>query len=143
MKKAISLKLDPTLLNELDKLAGSRTGNIEKAIQSYILSVSNEQNVYTPGNTLGNTNPGASETIADMNALTDMKGRYEERLNMKDELLKARLSEIDSLKTSLGWALSEFSRLQKVALPAPKEEPQEKRKWWHIRRERKGGKRKV
>ncbi|MBE9593615.1 MAG: hypothetical protein IMF19_09050 [Proteobacteria bacterium] len=129
MKKAISLKLDPTLLNELDKLTGSRTGKIEKAIQSYIRSVSNEESVYIPGNTLGNTNPGASETIEDMKALSDMKERYEERLNMKDELLKARLSEIDSLKSSLGWALSEFSQLQKVALPAPQEDPQEKRKW--------------
>jgi hypothetical protein len=37
MKKMYSFRLESTLINEFDKLDGSRTSNIQKAIESYCL----------------------------------------------------------------------------------------------------------
>jgi len=56
-----------------------------------------------------------------------------ERIRSQAELLAAKDAQIVDLQTQNGWLMSQYSELQRIALPAPKE----RRKWniWKKKKE--------
>ena len=135
-KKSIPVRINTKLLHALDTLKApekTRTEKVAAALQLYVEHLTHVSEDKTERKTRAET---TTETLEHTQLMSDIE-RLEGVIQLKDEVLESKNSAIDSLKSSLGWALSEFSQLQKVALPAPQEEAQEKRKWWHIRKRQK------
>jgi len=131
-KKSITVRINAKLLHALDTLKApekTRTEKVAAALQLYVEHLTHVSEDKTERKTQAET---TTETLEHTQLMSDIE-RLEGVIQLKDELIESKDSEINTLKGNLGWALSEFSQLQKIAIPAA---PQEKRKWWHMRRKR-------
>ena len=118
-RKQVCFKMDTELLKELDECAGTRTDNIAMAVQAYLSRTSTTSTHVRPN----------EKGTQDVNTAIQ-----EEKIRSQAELLAAKEAQIVDLQTQNGWLMSQYSELQKIALPPPKA----KRRWqiWKERKKR-------
>ena len=105
-KKQICIKMDTELLNQLDTLEGTRTGNIHMAVQAYIQDMAAGSTEVHPGN----------------HHEDEIKyAILEERMKAQGDILEAKQAQINDLEQQVGWLTQEYSKLSLRVLPAPKE----------------------
>jgi len=113
LKKVISIKIDEQLLEDLDKLEGSRSSNIVKAIEMYLERNTKDYRGITD-NYHGITNDRESEM------------RILEEYNT---FLKERIRELENANSELRRSLAYE---QQAHLTSQKQLPPAQKKWWQF-----------
>lgn len=114
-KQAVNIRLDSELLNKFDAIPGTRTSNLEEAMQMYI-----RREDYVKRDEIS-VKP--SVEIQDL----------QKDLRYKDEIITLLNARIDDLNTQLGW-FHQYALSPPTIIHTTTEE--KKRHWWQRKRKK-------